>query len=141
MKKYILAFFLAMPIIYLLATVLVINSELNAENTVTIAMRGFDPFDLVSGRYLRLSPDWNATDCSQFKDKQCPTEKFSLIYRYYIPEIVASDAEKHVNCPNTKVEMLFVWRGEAKPLVKTLLIDGMPWQEWQHSSNMWQGCN
>ena len=141
MKKYVLAFFLGLPIIYLLATAVIINLELNAKNTVTIAMRGFDPFDLVSGRYLRLSPDWDATDCSQFKDKRCPTEKFSLSYRYYIPEIVASDAEKYVTCPNTKVEMVFVWRGEAKPLVKTLLIDDMPWQKWQHSADKWQGCD
>ncbi len=141
MKKYGLAVFLALPIIYLLATAGIIHYELYSEKTVTIAMRGFDPVDLVSGHYLYLRPDWDATDCSQFADNRCPTERFSLSYRYYIPEVIASDADKYVNCPNTKTAMVFVWRGNAKPLVKTLLINGIPWQEWQHSANKWQGCN
>lgn len=141
MIKYKLAFFLALPIICLLGWVLIIQAELYSENTVKVTMRGFDPFDLVSGRYLSLRPDWSNTDCSQFKDKRCPTELFSYTYRYYLPEAAAPDAEKYINCDKAKVEMIFVWRGNAKPLVKTLLINGMPWQEWQHSANKWQGCN
>ncbi len=141
MIKYKLAFFLVLPIVCLLILVAILQVQLNTGNTIVVSMRGFDPFDLISGRYLYLRPDWSKTDCSQFANNECPTGLFSSGYHYFLPEVVAPDAEKYVNCSDTKVEMVFVWRGNAKPMVKTLLINGMPWQEWQHSDNKWQGCD
>ena len=133
MKKYVLVICLIFPVVCLALVVLFIQAELNAENTVVVKMRGFDPFDLIAGHYLYLEPDWVATDCSQFADNRCPTEKFARYYRYYLPEKTAVDLDKHVSCPNTKVEMVFTWRGHAKPLVKNLLINSLPWQEWKEN--------
>lgn len=129
--KYILALVLGMPVIFFSYWINSINVSLKHENTVNVRMDGFDPRDILSGHYLYLRPNWQKTDCSQFKSKVCPTELFSYSYRYYLPEFDARDLElKIAGNQNLKIEMVFVINGSAKPLVKELLINGKGWQEW-----------
>ena len=46
-------------------------SEINAPQ-YQIAVRSYDPRDLLSGHYLSLRPDWFHTDCGQFDAGRCP---------------------------------------------------------------------
>lgn len=128
--KRLLIFFLMLPIVFLLAWTLYIEHELKSEKTVVVRMTGFDPRDLLSGHYLHLRPVWGETDCSQFIGGSCPTELFASSYRYYLPEFDAKNLDKQLVSENLKVDMLFVVRGKAKPLVKDLIINGKPWKKW-----------
>lgn len=122
--------FLMLPIVFLLCWTLYLEYELKSEKTVIVRMTGFDPKDLLSGHYLHLQPVWTETDCSQFTNDECPTELFAVTYRYYLPEFDAKYLDKRLLSENLKIDMLFVLRGQAKPMVKDLLIDNKPWKEW-----------
>ncbi len=133
-KQYILTFCLLFPVIFLAGWVIRTEYVLHAAQTVVIHMRGYDPRDLLSGHYLHLEPDWNRTDCMQFPEKKCPTERFARSYRYYLPEFDARELERQLTNSDLNVEMVFVYKGQAKPLVKDLLIEGKPWAEWLRQS-------
>lgn len=103
-------------------------SEINAPQ-YKIAVRGYDPRDLLSGHYLHLQPDWKKTDCKQFPDKSCPKSDFQYSYRYYVPEQAAPLLEKMLQQNNLQSELLFVWPKHSEPRVKNLLLNGKPWNE------------
>lgn len=129
-QKYILGAFLVLPVLFLFFWLGSIEYALHAEQTVVIRMSGYDPRDLLSGHYLHLQPDWSLTDCRQFTDNRCPTERFGRSYRYYLPEFDAQKVDRQLRLNNVKIEMIFTYKGAAKPLVKDLLINGMVWDRW-----------
>ncbi|MBS4773656.1 MAG: hypothetical protein KHX55_05220 [Proteobacteria bacterium] len=103
-------------------------SEINAPQ-YKIAVRGYDPRDLLSGHYLSLRPDWKKTDCGQFPQNRCPEDVFQYSYRYYVPEQAAPVLEKMLQNGKHKTELLFVWPKYSNPRIKNLLIDNKPWNE------------
>ncbi len=130
-KEYVLAVFLALPILFLAFWLMRIECALNAEKTVIVRMMGYDPRDLLSGHYLYLRPDWSNTDCRQFDNGICPQgAPFEYSYRYYLPEFEAQKIDAQLQRSDLKVEMVFTYKGSAKPLVKELLIEGKPWADW-----------
>ena len=128
--KKLLLVFLILPIVFLLAWNLYLEYELKSEKTVVVRMTGYDPKSLLSGHYLYLRPVWGETDCSQFTDAHCPTELFSAVYRYYLPEFDAQNLDRQLLSADLKVDMVFILRGRAKPFVKDLLIEDKPWKQW-----------
>ncbi len=135
-SKYFLALFLTLPILFFCYLVKDINYELSHGKTVKVRMMGFAPRDILSGHYLYLRPDWDKTDCRQFDDNICPTELFSYNYRYYLPEFDARQVDTEIsNNEKLKIEMLFIIKGRAKPLVKGLLIEGKELEDWLPSQS------
>ncbi len=127
MNKKLLALLLALPVIYFIGWIGYLKiSELNAPQ-VKVAVRGYDPRDLLSGHYLNLQTDWNRTDCRQFEENICPKERFEYVYRYYVPEHDALKLEKLMFRENVQAELLFVLPDGAAPRIKGFLINGRPW--------------
>lgn len=133
-KVYVLGAFLVLPVLFMLGWLAQIEYVLNAERSVVVRMTGYDPRDLLVGHYLYLQPDWSRTDCLQFAESRCPTERFGRRYRYYLPEFDAQELDRVLMQDDLKVEMVFSYKGEGKPLVKELLIGGKPWAEWLRQS-------
>lgn len=130
-SKYVLLLFLTLPIVFLGSWMISLHfASLKAE-TVIVRMRGFDPVDLLSGRYLYLRPDWEQTDCRQFADKKCPKKLFETSYRYYLPEHDAQALDAKLTAmPDMQIDIVFALHKDRKPLVKNLLIDNLPWKDW-----------
>lgn len=129
-NKYFLAFALLFPLLAFGAWLIDIEHDLNTEKTVVIRMRGYDPVDLLSGRYLLLRPDWDHTDCTQFTDGICPRNQFAQSYRYYLPEDAAKNLDHLLVQKQPQTDIVFTYHPKASPMVKELLIDGSIWQEW-----------
>ncbi len=134
-NKYLLITWLVLPIVVLIGWIINIEINLHTENTVTIRMRGYDPIDLLSGHYLYLQPDWSETDCRQFEQNICPSERFAYSYRYYLPEFDAVNIDRLIAHKNPKIDMVFTYQGQSNPLVKGLRIDGKDWQDWLTSQS------
>ncbi len=128
-KLYILAFFILLPIVILASWSIVLQ---NAQMTpfVTIAVEGFDPRDLLSGRYIYLHLNWEKTDCKQFLNKICPREKFETAYRYYLPETDADKLEKLMLEKNPALDLTFSYSKGETPRIQNLLINGIEWENW-----------
>ena len=130
-NKYVLLFFLILPIVVYMFWVGKIETQIHTAKTVKVTMQGYDPVDLLSGHYLLLRPDWSKTDCSQFDNNTCPTELFAYSYRYYLPETDAISIDKEIaRNLNIKIEMEFAINGKANPLVKELYINNQQWKVW-----------
>lgn len=122
-----LAAALALPLIFLLLWLIFLQVKASGP-TVVVAMRGYDPRDLLSGHYLRLQPDWEKTDCTQFSDQICPREAFADHYRYYLPETAAPILEKQQDEGQADFAIRFYYKVGEEPFIKELLLNGQPWQ-------------
>lgn len=129
MNKKILSVLLAVPVVFFICWIGYLKiSEINAP-TYVIAVRGYDPRDLLSGHYLNLRLDWDNTDCEQFGEKRCPVEKFNYLYRFYVPEHDAPILEKILMRQEATAALTFVWPDKRIPRIKDLQINSKPWQE------------
>ena len=107
-----------------------VEKQSDMQKDVMVVMRGYNMVDLSEG-YLRLIPDWEKTDCSQFENATCPMELFAYSYRYYL----AGLEDMNVNFAKisnlaVQTELEFIINGKANPVVKDLYINGYKWQEW-----------
>lgn len=129
-SKYILAFFLAVPVVYFIASYAYYERQFyQSSETVVVRVRGFDPRDLLSGHYLYLQPDWENTNCCQFDSCDCPAGDFAREYKYFLQEDFAINLDRLVATEKVQTDMTFVYKKGSKPLVKDLLINGLPWKE------------
>ena len=117
------------PLVTLLIWILHLQYHILYGNSVTVAVTGYDPRDLLSGHYLSLTPDWYKTDCSQFTDNQCPKTDFEPYYRFYISEDIAPKLEKLINQKRPDMDLVFSYQ-DHYPAVRALFIENTPWQEW-----------
>lgn len=128
MRNKILAFFLILPIMVL--GVIIFNLQrVRAGKIVSVAAVGFDPRDMLSGRYVYLRLDWDKTDCAQFPQRICPKGVFTPTYRYYLPEVDADKAQKLLDKENPPMALDFFYTPDEKPMLKNWRINGKPWQE------------
>lgn len=97
---------------------------------VYVAATGYDPRDLLSGHYLSLRPDWNKTDCSQFKENKCPKKAFNYVYRYYLPEAEAKALDKVIFRGGIDLRLEFAYPEKGAPLIRNLLINDQHWKTW-----------
>ncbi|MCL2673143.1 MAG: hypothetical protein FWF01_01990 [Alphaproteobacteria bacterium] len=93
---------------------------------VVVAITGYDPRDLLSGRYIEYVIDWDNTDCSQFSDAVCPKDEFPQRSRFYVPEAYADNLDRLFASRGQELQFAVVYayaRGH-RPVAKELLING-----------------
>lgn len=132
-ERKLMALLLLIPLVFFISWVGMIKyMDYMAENHVKIAVRGYDPRNLLSGHYLNLELDWNATDCGQFVNRKCPRTKFKNVYQLFVPEERAAELDRTVrfNDNRYKIELLFNYRRGNQPRLKEMLIEGQPWRQW-----------
>lgn len=120
---------LLFPLVVLLVWILSLQYSVLYGNSVTVAVTGYDPRDLLSGHYLALTPDWSKTDCTQFEENKCPKTDFESHYRFYISEDIVSSLEKLINQKRPDMSLEFSYHNHH-PAIRSLLIENKPWQEW-----------
>lgn len=107
--------------------------------TVTLAITGYDPRDLLSGHYIQFQIDWDKSDCTQFNPPVCPKDRFRGAQRFYIPEEYAPalDRRFRMSSPLSPTfgtqrdvfEVVYAYPKNAKPTPRQLLINGKDWRE------------
>lgn len=138
MDKKLLLFILVVPFIGLLSWTIWLYTQQMSGQEIKVAVSGYDPRDLLSGRYIEYTIDWNRTDCTQFADGICPKDEFckeaslARVCRFYIPEEKAEQLTRLFwkrNTTDMVFEVVYSYHKGAKPLAKQLLINGRDWQE------------
>ncbi|WP_428075206.1 GDYXXLXY domain-containing protein [Candidatus Avelusimicrobium luingense] len=137
MKKRLLLAVFFLPLICLIGWTIFLTVSRNQGTEVKVAVRGYDPRDLLSGHYIAYQIDWAKTDCDQFPDSICPKEKFchqarwGRQCRFYIPEQYAKELDdlfRKRNSTDTVFEIIYSYRPGHKPLAKEMLINGRAWK-------------
>ena len=138
MNKKILALLLFAPLIALCSWTASLYARQAAGREVRVAVRGYDPRDLLSGHYIRYTIDWGRTDCGQFFNGVCPRNEFckearwGRQCRFYIPEANAKELDglfRRRNSTNMLFEVIYSYKKGSEPLAKQLLINGKDWRE------------
>lgn len=133
LKKYTYPLLVFTPAIILLIWLGIILCQIYGGNKVNVRIQGYDPRDLLSGRYIRYTLDWKNTDCTQFADNLCPENEFSkykLTYgRYYVPENLAKPLEKALADRNNKAELIFSYQKGKQPFILSLSVNGKEWKK------------
>ncbi len=124
-----LFFFTAFAVLLGWTTFLTVR--VTTEPTVIVAIRGYDPVDLLSGHFLRYEFDWGQTDCAQFEQHRCPIYEFDrkVVRRFYVPEKDVSRLDKVFNSGVHQFEIMFSYRKGRTPIAMDLLIDGQKWSK------------
>lgn len=120
-----------LPVIFFAGWIGMLEWQLAEAPEVKIAARGYDPRDLLSGHYLNLTLDWNATDCTQFKKDKCPFKRFDLYYRFYMPEKEAKELDLLIRRrTDFDINLIFSYPQNGSPRLKNMLINQTPWKQW-----------
>ncbi len=127
MKNKILAALLLLPVVGLGGGMLYYEKMTHFDR-VEIAVRGYDPKDFFSGYYMRLQPDWQKTDCTQFADKRCPQNDFAKDYTFYMKQEHSGKLSTAVNAGDVK--LVFSYSASHMPLIVDLLVDGQTYMEY-----------
>lgn len=122
-----------LPLVFFMAWIssLEIRENFNTQE-VQIAVKGYDPRDLLSGHYISLQLDWADTDCQPFFQQSCPLDEFDAVYRFYMPEKSALELDEKIRKQGNQMRMklVFAYAKGQKPIVQNLLINGENWQEY-----------
>lgn len=131
-RKSLLLVALLFPVIILASWVGYIQYYINNAGEITIRAEGFDPRSLISGHYIRLRLNWQATDCTQFDDNLCHPSRFDSVYNFYLPEEDAAYIDRQIwKSGNTlKIDLVFAYPENKQPHLKRMLIDGKDWPKW-----------
>lgn len=137
MKKNVLIAVLVAPIVVLLAWVTFLGLSQIGAKEVKVMITGYDPRDLLAGRYLAYQIDWDKTDCTQFKDGICPKEEFCTEAkwgrqcRFYLSETKAGILDKLFarRKEGDKFEMIYAYKKGRMPVAKKLLINDKDWSK------------
>jgi len=130
MKKNILVSILLLPIICLACWFLFLTCSQIGTKEVRLYITGYDPRDLLAGRYLAYQIDWEKTDCTQFENNICPKEEFckearwGRQCRFYLSELNASLFESMLRQQVKTFEVIYAYKKGRLPIAKRLLIDG-----------------
>jgi len=142
-KKYILIGLLFLPVVCLALWIGFLSFQRNTFGEVKVVITGYDPRDLLSGRYIAYQIDWDKTDCTQFENHICPQKEFckeakwGRQCRFYVPEMDALWLDRlfATRFENEKTfEVIYAYQKGSKPIAKNLLIDGKPWRQWRDFS-------
>ncbi|MBR6408633.1 MAG: hypothetical protein IKS23_00120 [Alphaproteobacteria bacterium] len=138
MKKSLLVVALVFPLVCLLVWSCYLSFERRNFSEVTLSITGYDPRDLLSGRYIAYQIDWDKSDCSQFENKVCPKDEFckeetwGRQCRFYVSETKAYALERLFasrNSDDNVFEVVFAYQKGRQPIAKELLINGKDWRE------------
>lgn len=126
------AVLLFVPVVILTGYMVRLSGLTNFEK-VEIAVEGYDPKDFFSGYYVALQPNWQKTDCTQFKDNACPKKEFAEVYSFYVKENNARKLEKAIAAKN--VVLVFSYQSGYKPLITDLKVDGVSYKDYLKEEN------
>ena len=138
MKTKILAVCFALPFICLLLWTLSLAWQRSHGTEVKVAVMGYDPRDLLSGRYIQYQIDWDRTNCAQFPGGKCPEKEFckearwGRQCRFYIPEEHAKELDdlfRKRDNDTMKFEVIYSYVPGQTAIAKQLLINGKDWSE------------
>ena len=143
MNKRLLAVTLSLPWFCLLGWALFLTVSANSGREITLPVTGYDPRDLLSGRYIAYQIDWNKADCTQFPKRTCPEQEFckearwGRECRFYIPEATANELDSlfRRRSENLKFEVVYSYRSGQTPIAKQLLINQKDWQTYLKDIN------
>lgn len=139
MKKYVWPVLLVLPWIYLVSWTLWLTYQRAHGTEVTVSIMGYDPKDLLSGRYIAYQIDWQKTDCQQFEKGICPKKNFCRNghwgeeCRFYVPEKDAGNLDKlfrNRTHQDLHFEAVYAYQKNREPIAKKLLINGTEWQNY-----------
>lgn len=122
---------LSFPIIILIIWSIYLSCLSYFGQTVKLPGAGYDPRDLLSGKYILLKIDWEKADCKQFYDNICPQEEFEKVYRYYAPEDETQTMEKSINTDSPEITMEFTYKRGKMPILKEIYFDNKVWKDYQ----------
>lgn len=137
MKKSILIVLLGAPMVCLFLWILFLCLSQIGAKEVRVFIKGYDPRDLLAGRYLAYQIDWDKTDCKQFEGGVCPKEEFckkakwGRECRFYVSELKASlldDVFRKSRDKGDVFEAVYTYKKGRMPMAKRLLINGEDWQ-------------
>lgn len=126
-----LIFVLLFPMLILLLWVGYVSWLTYVGKTIKLPGSGYDPRDLLSGKYILLKIDWEKADCKQFYDNICPQEEFEKVYRYYAPEDETQTMEKSINTDSPEITMEFTYKRGKMPILKEIYFDNKVWKDYQ----------
>lgn len=137
MRKSILSLVLAAPIVALLGWVIFLGVSQIGARQVKVVITGYDPRDLLAGRYLAYQIDWDKTDCAQFENAVCPKEEFCVEARwgrqcrFYVSESKAGMLDmRFMHRKESDVfEVVYAYKKGRMPVAKQLLINGKDWNK------------
>ena len=137
MRKNVLMAVLGAPIVFLLLWVVFLALSQIGAKEVKVVITGYDPRDLLAGRYLAYQIDWDKTDCAQFKDGICPKEEFCTEAtwgrqcRFYLSETKAGILDRLFarRKEGDVFEMIYAYKKGRTPVAKKLLINGKDWSK------------
>ena len=139
-KKHLLLFAFALPLITLTIWTATLYAQRQNGQEVRVRISGYDPRDLLAGHYIQYEIDWDATDCTQFKNQKCPDKKdfcqearWGRQCRFYIPEKHARELDalfRQRSSTQDVFEVVYSYRPGRKAMAKQLLINGEDWTEY-----------
>lgn len=132
MKNKIIYTLFFLPVV-VLAAVMGYYIQATRFNWVEITVSGYDPKDFLSGYYMELRPNWEATDCTQFVNNRCPREDFLNRYKFYIKREQSDGLTKAVNAGIVK--LVFAYTPGHTPYVVDLLADGKSYIDYLKSED------
>ena len=142
------------PVLFFIGWVCTLQTQKTEGEIVRLAIQGYDPRSLLSGRYILYQINWDKThpdeirrlslytninvqkDCIVFsdEDENCWwnddwEEKVGYKQRFYIPEENANQLDRLFSKNNHLFEVLYACQKGRKPIPVELLIDGKPWRD------------
>lgn len=138
MNNKLLATFLFLPLVCLSGWLFWLTYHKESGQEVKVAVMGYDPRDLLSGRYIQYQIDWAKTDCAQFANGICPKKEFcrqarwGRQCRFYVPETHAKELDRLFakrNTTDTVFEVIYSYTKGQEPIAKQLLVNGKDWRE------------
>ena len=134
-KSSLLIMALSFPLIALLIWTIALHMQIKDDQSVIIAVEGYDPRDLLRGHYVNLSLYWDATDMTQFQNSNCRQADFKKTYRYYLDEKDGPALDKLINRLRPSMSLELSCPDAGSPHIKHFYIEGQPFDNWltQHS--------
>ena len=138
MKKKLWIAALILPWACLLIWTLSLTVQRSRGTDVTVRVMGYDPRDLLSGRYIAYEIDWDRTDCTQFPQAVCPEKEFckearwGRQCRFYVPEKQANQLDALFRKRDAQMlvfEVIYAYQPGHTPIAKQLTINGKDWTE------------
>lgn len=135
MKHYIFLFVFFIPFFLLFGWVGYLFYTAQTAQQVFIAIKGYDPLDLLSGHYILYEIDWEKTNCHQFIHHICPKQDFAQIsHRFYLPEKAAGQIDRLMRIQNSvspiRFDMIFSYIPHREPIALMLLINNQKWSDY-----------
>ena len=112
---------LALPVAVLLAWVAALQISFSTAEKIVLPVEGYDPRDLLRGRYLRVRMLYPADS----PHKDCCNN----IRRFYVSENKAFKLERALNGSAVKAEMVVALPKYGAPAPVDLLLDGKSWRD------------